>query len=108
MPVPIGGLTKERVIWAPKAGIFTTDKQIGDSVVAGGVIGHVGDLPLKAPLSGMLRGLLRSGVSVSKGAKLIEVDHVHDRAICNFITDKMRAMGDGVLRAIVLKFSTDG
>ena len=103
-PVSIGGLTKERVIWAPKAGIFATDKQIGDSVVAGEVIG---DLPLKAPLSGMLRGLLRSGISVSEGSKLIEVDHVHDSAICNFIADKIRAIGDGVLEAIMLKFNTD-
>ena len=105
-PVAIGGLTKERVIWAPQAGIFATDREIGDSVVAGEVTGRVGDLPLEAPISGMLRGLLRNGVTVSKGSKLIEVDPVNDRAICNFITDKMRTIGDGVLEAIMLRFNT--
>ncbi len=31
-PVVIGGLGKERVIWAPIDGIFTTDRKIGDTV----------------------------------------------------------------------------
>lgn len=107
IPVAIGGLTKERVIWTAKAGTFTSNKGIGDSVVAGEVIGHVGDQPLKAPISGMLRGLIRSGVKVLKGSKLIEVDPIHDRLICNFITDKMMAIGEGVLQAIMLKFNPD-
>ncbi len=106
-PVVIGGFAKERVVWAPRAGIFTSDREIGDSIVAGEAVGQVGDLTLEAPLSGMLRGLIRSGVEVSKGAKLFEVDPVHDSAICNFITDKMRAIGDGVLKAIMLRFNTD-
>ena len=107
IPVEIGGLTKERVIWSPGAGIFTSDKEIGDPVIAGEVIGSVGDRPLKAPLNGMLRGLIRSGVKVSAGSKLIEVDQVHDSAVCNIITSKMMAIGEGVLQAIKLKFDPD-
>lgn len=102
-PVTIGGLARERVVWSPQAGLFTSDREIGDSVVAGEVIGRVGDLPLEAPISGILRGLLRSGVSVTKGSKLIEVDPVHDKITCNYITDKMLAIGEGVLKAIMLK-----
>jgi len=104
-PVPVGGLTKERVVWAPQAGIFISNKEIGDSVVAGEVVGWIGDQPLRAAISGMLRGLLRSGVKVPKGAKLFEVDPVNDAAICNFITDKARTIGEGVLKAIMLKFN---
>jgi len=107
MPVVIGGLTKERVVWSPKEGIFASNQETGDSVVAGEVVGWIGDLPLKAPISGMLRGLLRNGVRVSKGSKLIEVDPVNDAAICYVIRDKMRAIGGGVLEAIMLKFNTD-
>ena len=106
IPVAVGGLTKERVIWAPKAGVFTSNREIGDSVAAGEVIGRVGDLSLKAPISGMLRGLIRSGVGVSRGSKLIEVDPLNDKAICNIITDKMRRIGEGALQAIMLKFNT--
>lgn len=104
-PVAIGGLTKERVIWAPQAGTFTTDREIGDSVIASEVVGRIGDLGLPAPISGMLRGLMRSGVKVSKGSKLVEVDPINDSAICDFITDKMRVIGKGVLEAIMLKFN---
>ncbi len=103
-PVAIGGLTKERVVWAPWSGIFTTDREIGDSVVAHQTIGWIGDQPVEAPMSGILRGLLRGGVRVSKGSKLIEVDPVNDRAICNFIADKMRVVAEGVLEAIMLTF----
>ena len=107
VPVPVGGLTKERIVWSPRAGIFTSNKEIGDSAVAGEVIGHVDDQPLKAPISGMLRGLIRSGVRVTEGKKLIEVDPVHDRVACNFMTHKVIAIGEGVLQAIKLSFNPD-
>jgi len=107
-PVAIGGLTKERVIWAPQAGIFTTDREIGDSVVAYQIVGRLGNQPLKAPISGMLRGLLMNGVRVSKGTKLVEVDPINDRAVCYVIRDKMRAIAGGVLEAIMLRFNIGG
>jgi xanthine dehydrogenase accessory factor len=106
-PVAIGGLTKERVIWAPQAGIFTTDREIGDSVVTGEMVGQVGDLRLEAPISGMLRGLMKDGVRVSKKTKLVEVDPVNDKAVCYVIRDKMRAIAGGVLEAIMLKINID-
>lgn len=102
-PVAIGGLTRERVVWAPQAGIFTSNKEIGDSVVAGETVGKIGDQPLEAPISGMLRGLIRSGVNVTRGSKLIEVDPVHDGITCNYITDKMLTIGEGVLKAIIIR-----
>lgn len=105
-PVAIGGLTKERVTWAPQAGIFTTDRELGDSVVAHQIVGRVGDQPLEAPISGILRGLMRDGVKVSKKTKLVEVDPINDKAVCYVIRDKMRAIAGGVLEAIMLKFNT--
>jgi xanthine dehydrogenase accessory factor len=102
-PVSVGGLTFERVIWAEQAGTFTTHNNIGDYVQAGQVIAWLDDTPLKAPLTGMLRGLIRSGVTVPPKAKLIEVDHVHDSSVCNVIRDKMRAIAGGVLEAIMLQ-----
>lgn len=101
-PVNIGGLDRERVLWAEEAGLFTSDRAIGDMVVAGQVLAHVDDRPLTAPISGMLRGLMRSGVKVPKGAKLIEVDPVHDPSTCANITTKMLAIGEGVVKAITM------
>ncbi len=104
IPVEVGGLTKERVVWAAKAGTFIADRAIGDTVAAHEVIGRIGDLAVEAPIGGILRGILRSGVKVSKGSKLLEVDPVHDRTICGYVTGKARAIGAGVLEAITLRY----
>jgi xanthine dehydrogenase accessory factor len=100
VPVAIGGLTKERVVWAPQAGVFTSQREIGDGVVANQTVGWVGDLPLVASVSGVLRGLLRSGVTVAKGDKLAEVDPENDRDICYTIRDKTKVVAGSVLEAI--------
>lgn len=105
IPVLIGGLGRERIIWAPRAGIFTSKKEIGDSVVAGEVIAYIDDYPLPAPMNGVLRGLIRNGIDVRKGGKLIEVDPVHDRTICSLITRKVMTVGEGVFQAIQLKYN---
>ena len=105
-PVAIDGLTRERVVWSPGSGVFTTDREIGDSVMAHQIIGWLGDQPLETPISGMLRGLIRNGVAVSNGSKLIEIDPVNDREVCSIIRDKMRAIAGGVLEAIMLRFNT--
>jgi len=104
-PVAIDGLSRERVVWASRAGIFTTNKHMGDTVDAHQIVGQVGEEPIEAPVRGMLRGLIRNGVTVSKGSKLIEIDPVNDRAICFAIRDKMRAIGGGVLEAILTRFN---
>jgi xanthine dehydrogenase accessory factor len=100
IPVAIGGLTTERVVWAPQAGVFTSRREIGETVIANQTIAWVDDLPLAAPVSGILRGLLRSGVRVAEGDKLIEVDPVNVRHICDTIRDKVKVVADGVLGAI--------
>jgi xanthine dehydrogenase accessory factor len=104
-PVDISGLTKERVIWAEDAGTFSTQRNIGDLVNEGDVVGILGDTPLKAPIKGILRGLLRNEVRVLANAKLIEIDPVNDRLICFNIRGKMRAIGGGVLESILQSFN---
>ena len=104
-PVAIGGLTKERLVWASQRGIFTSNHEIGNTVNAGETVGWVGKSPLAAPVSGILRGLIRSGVRVSKVDKLVEIDPVNDSTVCYTIRDKMRAIAGGVLEAIMLTFN---
>ena len=107
-PVNIGGFARERVIWAPQAGVFISKLKIGDTIAARQTMGQVDGVPLAAPMSGILRGLIRSGVKVAKGDKLIEIDPVNDSAICFTMRDKMRTIAGGVLEAILLKLNTDG
>ncbi|MFA7190815.1 MAG: selenium-dependent molybdenum cofactor biosynthesis protein YqeB [Dehalococcoidales bacterium] len=104
-PLAIGGLTFGRIIWAEKEGVFTTECDIGEYVEAGQVIAWLDDEPLKAPVAGILRGLIRGGFKVPKNAKLIEVDPVNDRSVIDSIRDKHRAIGGGVLEAIMYKYN---
>ena len=69
----------------------------------GAVVAALGFCPIKAPVAGILRGLLRSGVRALRGAKLVEIDPVNDSAVCVVIRDKWRAVAGGVLEAIMAK-----
>ena len=46
----------------PKAGLFTAKRHIGDSVQANEVIGYVDKEPARAKITGILRGILKSGL----------------------------------------------
>jgi len=101
MPVEIMGYSVERVLKAPGDGIFRSDKKIGDRVEKGEVVGWVNQQPILSQISGILQGLLYSGLQVKKGKKVGEVD---PRGIWEYsfaIFDRSRAIGDGVLNAIL-------
>ncbi|HEY5528165.1 MAG TPA: biotin/lipoyl attachment, partial [Thermoleophilia bacterium] len=50
-------------------------------------------------LQGVLRGLLRSGLEVTAGFKLGDVDPRATRAHCFLVSDKALAIAGGVLEA---------
>ncbi len=107
VPVSIDGLTRERVVWAPVGGVFASLKEIGDWVTAGEVVGYIGNFPVVAPTGGILRGLLRSGLAVAKGSKIVEVDPSSDSCAWGIIAAKSISIGEGVFRAIMLKYSSE-
>ncbi|MDF2569937.1 MAG: selenium-dependent molybdenum hydroxylase system protein YqeB family [Sporomusa sp.] len=101
VPGEIAGYTLERLIKAPTAGRFTSCRQIGEKVAAGEVIGHVDDDPVMVAIEGVLRGLLQNGILVKQGMKLGDVDPRCCREHCFLISDKARAIGGGVLEALL-------
>ncbi len=105
IPGDIGGYTIERLLRTMKKGIFRTDKKIGDRVHKGTVVAVVDDYPVIAKISGVLRGLLRDGVEVKKGMKVGDVDPRGKKENCFTISDKARAIGGGVLEAILYWFN---
>jgi xanthine dehydrogenase accessory factor len=100
LPIEVGGLSRDRVVWAPEDGIFTSSSQIGEPVKAGQEVAKVNDIPIQAPLSGYLRGLLRDGVTVTKGTKLVEVDSVNEVKSFYIVREKMWKVGGSVVEAI--------
>lgn len=105
VPVEIAGFSVERVLRAPGEGRFSTNKQIGDYVEAGEVVALVDGAPIKALISGVIRGLLRDGTEVHKGMKAGDVDPRGVKDYCYTISDKTRAIAGGVLEAILSSFN---
>jgi xanthine dehydrogenase accessory factor len=101
IPGEIGGFTVERVLRTMKKGIFVPQKSIGDRVSKGSVVAVVDDFPVIAKISGVVRGLLRERVEVKKGMKVGDIDPRGKRELCFTISDKARAIGGGVLEAIL-------
>ncbi len=101
IPGEIGGYTIERILRAPVAGSLQTYRVIGDLVQKGDEIGTVGDIPVVAPIGGVLRGLIRSDTPVGKGVKIGDIDPRGEVANKDLVSDKARAIGGGVLEAIL-------
>lgn len=99
-PRPLGGFGRERYVYAPVAGVFLTVCTIGMRVAAGDIVANVGDAVLRAPLSGYLRGLTHSGVTVPAGAKVIEIDPRDTGAGVFGIGERPLRIAEGVLAAI--------
>jgi len=105
VPIPIDDLTFERVLHAPKGGLFLTDKKIGDTVAAGEEIASVAGQPLKAEIGGVIRALIRRGTNVTKGTKLGEIDPTGSKKAAYTIRPKMSTIADGVLKAIGMRYN---
>jgi xanthine dehydrogenase accessory factor len=104
-PGTIGGATATRVLHAPGPGRFVPLCGIGDRVTSGQVVAAVeGERRVEIPasLDGVLRGLLRPGLEVPAGFKVGDVDPRGIREYCFTISDKARAIGGGVLEAILM------
>ena len=74
VPGLIAGIGKERVIHSPAAGNMKNICQIADLVEKDQVIAMVGDTPVKATISGVIRGLIRDGYPVFEGMKIADID----------------------------------
>jgi xanthine dehydrogenase accessory factor len=99
IPGEIGGHGTERVLRAPNAGTFTGLREIGDRVEAGDLIGEVDGEPVLTTIGGVLRGILRTGLPVTPGFKVGDVDPRAAREHCFTVSDKALAVAGGVLEA---------
>lgn len=109
VPGVIAGYAAERVIHAPATGemTFVSDENgqiidIGALVKKGQVIARVGGAPVPATIDGVLRGLIREDYPVTKGLKIADIDPRPEQvAYCDTVSDKARAIGGGVVEALL-------
>ncbi len=94
------GSGRERVLYAPGAGMFTSPCDIGDVIRRGEAIGKIGRRAVRAPLAGRLRGLARSGEPVAVGAEIAEIVPAGvDEKIVG-IAERPRRIADSVLTLV--------
>ena len=100
-PGIVGGRGAERVVRAPCDGVVRWVRAIGDLVDDHELLGAVGDVPVLAPFSGVIRGLILDGSDAGAGLKIGDVDPRLDRSACYEISDKALAIGGGVVEAVL-------
>lgn len=105
IPAPVSGFTVERVLRAAGNGVFRPVKSIGDEVQEGTIVAWVNDQPVLAKIAGVVRGMLREGTEVKEGMKVGDIDPRGRREHCFTISEKARAIGGGVLEAILNRYN---
>ncbi len=101
VPGVIGGYAEERILRAPCDGLWRTALAIGARVQAGDTIATVDGQPVRSRLDGVLRGLLADRTPVRAGMKSGDIDPRGVPEYCATVSDKARAIGGGVLEAIL-------
>jgi len=99
-PRAFAGHARDRFVYAPVGGVMRTQAQIAQRVAAGEVVATIDGEPLRAPLDGILRGLVHDGVPVAAGAKVLEVDPREDLTKVFGIGARPRRIAEGVLAAV--------
>jgi xanthine dehydrogenase accessory factor len=104
VPGPVLGITSKRVLRAPGDGLWESSKKIGDLLQKGETVGGIKDRTVRSEIEGVLRGMIRPGISVTQGQKIGDVDPRGDRSSCFTISEKALAIAGGVLEGILRAF----
>ena len=103
IPGMIAGETVRRVLYAHVDGTVSWTVDIGDLVEVDDILGHIGPAyKLQAPLSGLVRGLISPLSPITAGMKIADIDPRGREVNHQMISDKARAVGRGVLEAILI------
>lgn len=104
VPGVIAGYGKERVIHSPAEGIIHNCTDIGDIVEKDQVLAMVGNVPVYASLTGVLRGIIRDNYYVPKGMKIADIDPRREqKKNCDTISDKARCIAGSVVEVLLSK-----
>ncbi|MEW6179754.1 MAG: selenium-dependent molybdenum cofactor biosynthesis protein YqeB [Chloroflexota bacterium] len=103
IPEGVNGFVEERVLRAPRDGVFKSRVKICDFVQKNQIVAEVDGEPIRAGFDGVIRGLVMDGLVVLRGMKVGDVDPRRDPRLCNIVSDKSLAVGGGALEAVLSK-----
>ena len=101
VPEVVDGYGEKRVLRAPCEGKVKNIKSIGDKVGMDDTVCYVGEEEVRSAVPGVVRGLIMDGMAVTRGLKIGDIDPRGIREYCFSVSDKARAIGGGVLEAIL-------
>ena len=102
VPGMVGGVSKERVIHSPGAGRIHNIAHIADIVEKGQILAYVGETPVEASITGVLRGIIREGYEVPLGMKIADIDpRKEQKKNCFTISDKARCIAGSVVEILL-------
>ena len=105
-PIEIAGHSKDRYLYASGPGIFRTPLDLGSHVEAGQVVGDVEGERLIAKVGGIIRGIVKDGLRVQAGTKLVDIDPRGDPTYLSELSKKAWIIADAVLTAIRRQVTT--
>ncbi|MGQ0682626.1 xanthine dehydrogenase [Bradyrhizobium sp.] len=103
LPSLLGGDSGQRFVRAQVDGRWHTAIEIGTRVFRDFVVGHLGNTPVRAPFDGILRGVVRDGMAVPAGAKLLEIDPRGRHASATRIDARVGTIGRAVVKALAVR-----
>ena len=98
---------RRRVLRAPSDGVVVAYAKIGEHVEGGQLVAEVqseienSKSKIESPFRGVLRGLIRPGLHVTRGLKIGDIDPRDDASACYLVSDKALSIGGGVLESIL-------
>jgi xanthine dehydrogenase accessory factor len=101
----LGSVGGERFVYSDRQGRWHTPVDIGMRTFKGFVLGHLDGLPVRAPIDGVLRGIVRDSTAVPAGVKLLEIDARGRRATWTGIDERGRAIAEATIIAVRLHAS---
>lgn len=103
VPGEVMGYSRERLLKAPVDGVVKPCLEIGQQVKKGDTVALVGSTPVRAEMSGLIRGMLHEGIMVKATTKMGDIDP-RAGADWHTISDKALAIGGGVLEVVCSYF----
>jgi xanthine dehydrogenase accessory factor len=96
----IGGVGRQRFGRIETSGLWWSSCAIGDAVDADMIIGHCAGVPVRAPVDGCLRGLVRTGMFVQARTRVLEVDPRGSQGQYSGIPPRARKIAAATLTAL--------
>lgn len=100
IPGIVEGRGLERVLYSPCDGTFKSFVEIGELVTEGQMLAEVGGEAIVAPFDGLVRGMLRDGLTIKAHTKIGDVDPRKDINLAAQISDKAIIAGQSVWKVL--------